>query len=206
MSTKSKTDTDFEDEILTLGASRAKATFRRPLANFYEYYLSGPVLGAEEYIEWFDTIRHASDMDEVKIYINSVGGNVDTALQFLRVLAETDAHVTASVEGSCMSAATMIFLAADSFEVTPDSLFMFHNYSGGQFGKGGELYDQAIFERTWSTNLLNRVYKGFLTQEEIQALLDNKDLWLHSEDVAERCSKLLAERTKHVESLQDAED
>jgi len=39
-----------------------------------------------------------------------MGGNLDTAIQFIRVLGETQAEVITSVEGSCMSAATMIFL------------------------------------------------------------------------------------------------
>lgn len=183
----------------------SKRSFKRPVVHVHEYYLSGPIESADEYVEWFDEIRRANPDDEIRIYINSTGGSVDTALQFIRVLSETHAHVTCSVEGSCMSAATMIFLSADAFEITPNSLFMFHNYSGGIFGKGGEIYDQAVFERAWSTKLLKSVYKDFLLESEITALLDNKDLWLHSEDVAERCTRLIEIRQKESEKLQESE-
>lgn len=184
---------------------KTKPSFKRSLAQVYEYYLSGPIGAADQYVDWFDEIRRANPDDEIRIYINSTGGSVDTALQFLRVLSETPAPVTCSVEGSCMSAATMIFLSADVFEITPHSLFMFHNYSGGIFGKGGEIYDQAVFERAWSTNLLRAIYKDFLIEAEITSLLDNKDLWLHSEDVASRCAKLLEIRQAESEDVQQPE-
>jgi hypothetical protein len=43
-----------------------------------------------------------------------------------------------------MSAATMIFLCADTYEVSEHSMFMFHNYSSATFGKGGEMFDKGM--------------------------------------------------------------
>ncbi len=156
--------------------SLGKQYFTKNSGSIYEFYLSGEIEEASEYTEWFDIIRNARATDTVKIYINSCGGDLYTALQFLRVLSETDAHVITSVEGACMSAATMIFLHGDEFEVTPHSLFMFHNYSAGVFGKGGEMFDQLQFERAWSENFLHEVYHDFLTPDEIKSMLDNKDI------------------------------
>jgi ATP-dependent protease ClpP protease subunit len=198
--TKNATDDDF---ILDTRTSRG---FRKCTSALYEFYLSGLITGPEDYIEWFNTIRSASDQDVVKIYINSSGGDLNTALQFMRVLSETQATVVCSVEGSCMSAATMIFLCADVFEVTPHSLFMFHNYSGGIFGKGGEIYDQAVFEREWSKQFLQYIYKDFLTSKEIDSLLENKDLWLHSEEVSNRVEALCEARTKESKSVDNKDD
>jgi len=121
----------------------------------------------------------------------------------MRVLTETQATVVCSVEGSCISAATMVFLCADVFEITPHSLFMFHNYSGGMFGKGGEIYDQAVFEREWSRQFLQHIYKDFLTEKEIESLLENKDLWLHSEEVSNRVEALCEARSKQEETDDD---
>lgn len=168
----------------------------KPLAYSYAFYLTGPVEEPESYVEWFDIIRHATERDEVTIHINSTGGLMDTALQFMSSIRECQAHVHCSVEGSCMSAATLIFLAADSMHVAPNSLFMFHNYSGGSFGKGGEMYDNVVFERRWSTELLNQVYEGFLTPNEISSMLDNKDLWLTSEQVVARLMSLVEYKKK----------
>jgi hypothetical protein len=63
---------------------------------------------------------------------------------------------------------------------------MFHNYSGGTIGKGGEMIDQLQHERKWSQHLLSRIYADFLTADEIKSLLDNKDIWMDGEQVLKR--------------------
>ena len=158
----------------------------KSIGHLYEFYISGPIEGPEEYTDMFDKIRHANEMDVVKLYINSPGGSLSTAIQFLRVASESAAEIITSAEGECMSAATILFLSGTSFEVTPHSMFMFHNYSGGAFGKGGEMIDQLQYERKWSERLLKDVYNKFLSEEEIQSMLNNKDLWMDGEEVIKR--------------------
>jgi ATP-dependent protease ClpP protease subunit len=180
-------------------------SFSKPVAQLHEFYLSGSVLDPEEYIDWFDCIRNASSVDTIKIYINSPGGDLYTTLQFLRVMGETEATIVTSVEGACMSAATMIFLHGHQQEVTPHSLFMFHNYSAGVFGKGGEMYDQLQFERKWSENFMREVYKDFLTEPEIQSMLNNKDIWMSSEEVVTRLQALEKQREAEQVVIDEAE-
>ena len=173
--------------------------FTKSTSSVHEFYLSGEILDAEEYVEWFDTIRNARATDVIYLYINSMGGDLYTTLQFLRVMGESDAHIITSVEGACMSAATMIFLHGHEFQVTPHSLFMFHNYSAGVFGKGGEMYDQLQFERVWSKNFMTEVYQDFLTPAEIESMMHNKDIWMTSDEVVERLGNLLKKREESVE-------
>jgi ATP-dependent protease ClpP protease subunit len=163
-----------------------KVYANKPMASLHTFYLSGNIEEPNEYVAWFELMRNATENDVIQIHINSYGGDLFTAIQFLRAIADTDAHVVCSVEGACMSAATMIFLAADSFEVSEHSIFMFHNYSGGTFGKGGEMIDQLVHERKWSQHLLKRIYSDFLTEAEIQSVLDNKDIWMDGEQVLKR--------------------
>lgn len=170
--------------------------FSKPIVNVHEFYLSGTIESSDEYIQWFDTIRHAGQNDAIKFYINSYGGDVFTAIQFMRVLNETNASVIMSVEGACMSAATMIFLCGENFEVSEHSMFMFHNYSGGTMGKGGEMLDQLQHERMWSENLLRDVYGDFLTEKEIVSILDNKDIWMDGGEVIKRLKKKKAKVEK----------
>lgn len=173
-------------ELLSKQKSGVEGSFSKPIASIHEFYINGTIKESEEYVEVFDTIRHAGENDIIKLYINSYGGDLFTAIQFMRVLSDTQATTIASVEGACMSAATMIFMCCDNFEVTPHSMFMFHNYSGGAFGKGGEMIDQLIHERKWSERLLNEIYKDFLTEDEIKSILDNKDIWMDGEEVVKR--------------------
>jgi ATP-dependent protease ClpP protease subunit len=173
----------------TQQSSLTKAFVNKPISSLHTFYLSGQIEEPSEYISWFEIMRNASETDVIQIHINSYGGDLFTAIQFLRAIADTQAHVICSVEGACMSAATMIFLSADTFEVSEHSIFMFHNYSGGTFGKGGEMIDQLVHERKWSQHLLKRIYNEFLNDEEIAALLENKDMWMDGEEVLKRLSK-----------------
>jgi ATP-dependent protease ClpP protease subunit len=169
------------------------------ISTLYEYYISGTITSPEDYIHIFDQIRHAREDDDVKIYINSYGGDMSTAIQFMRVLSETNATVTCSVEGMCASAATLIFLSAHIFEITPHSSFMVHTFSGGTYGKGVEQYAQVNHERKWSEKLFKEVYEDFLTPSEINEILAGRDLWMDVDEVAARMNKRIATRRELAE-------
>lgn len=167
----------------------------RPISKVHKFYLSGDVKSPTEYIQWFETIRNASETDVVLVHINSYGGDLCTAIQFMRVFSETKANVVASVEGACMSAATIIFLSAKHWEISKHSMFMFHNYSSATFGKGGEMYDNIIHDRKWSEKLWQDVYGEFLTPTEIKSILDNKDIWMTGEEVSKRLQEKFAPKS-----------
>lgn len=198
-------------EVIDLikGGKSNNGMYTRPLSSMYEFYLTGDIESAENYIDWFDIIRHANEHDVIKIYINSYGGDLFTAIQFMRCLTETPATKIISVEGACMSAATMIFMCADSFEVTPHSVFMFHNYSGGAIGKGGEMIDQLMHERKWSEGLLREIYADFMRDDEIISMLDNKDIWMDGEEVVKRINARIEARENAAlaaaKAIEDAE-
>lgn len=192
-------------ELFGKSVKQDERIFSKQIINVYEFYLSGEIVESEEYIQWFDVIRHAGDNDIIKFYINSPGGDVFTAIQFMRALKETSASVVMSIEGICASAATMIMLAGDSFEVSEHSMFMFHNYSGGTFGKGGEMLDQLKHERAWSERLLRDIYADFLTETEIVSILDNRDIWMDGEEVIKRlqAKKAIVEAADDQETVEE---
>lgn len=164
--------------------------FNRPISEMYEFYISGYIGPSEQYTTLFQQIRNLGELDFVKIHINSFGGDLFTAIQFMRVLKETSATVICSMEGACFSAATIIFLCGQQYEISPHSAMMIHTYSGGMIGKGQEIYAQSVFERQWSVELIRTVYEGFLTPEEIESVIAGSDLWLSDKDVVKRLEKL----------------
>jgi ATP-dependent protease ClpP protease subunit len=193
-------------ELFGGGVKQDERTFSKQMVSVHEFYLSGEIESPEEYIQWFDTIRHAGENDLIKIYINSPGGHVATAIQFMRVLRETQASIVMSVEGECASAATMIFLCGENFEVSEHSIFMFHTYSGGTIGKGGEMWDQLQHEKTWSERLLRDVYKDFLTEREIKSILENRDIWMDGDEVIKRLKARQKKLEKKTEKSEKTEN
>jgi ATP-dependent Clp protease protease subunit len=175
--------------------------YARPVSNLYSFYLF-EVGSPESYADWFETMRQAGEHDLVKIHINSPGGNLNTTIQLMRCMAECQATVVASVEGECMSAATMVLMQADMAEISDHSMFMFHNYSGGAIGKGGEIFDKVSFEKPWIEGIMRDCYEHFLSDEEIEKMLDGKDYWMDSEEVTER----LQAKAKIIETLNDVKE
>lgn len=176
-------------EMITDPLKKKDRFTHKPAFFIHDLYLTEEIKSNEEYTEWFELVRNASPNDVIKIHINCYGGDLFTAIQFNRVIQECPATIVASVEGACMSAATIIFMASNSFEVSDHSMFMFHNYSSILGGKGGEMYDRLLHERAWSEKMLNDFYKDFLTVKEINSILEGKDIWMDGDEVVKRLEK-----------------
>jgi len=186
------------DELLGVNPKNKNSFTNKPLVMQHNLYLTGEIQSADNYTDWFELIRNANKTDIIRIHINSYGGDLFTAIQLMRCMAESQGNIIASVEGACMSAATMVFLHADTFEVSDHSAFMFHNYSGISIGKGGEMYAQVSFEKKLFDKLMKKVYIDFLQEDEIDEILHGKDLWLDGEEVILR----LKEMGKDTEQLE----
>jgi ATP-dependent Clp protease protease subunit len=184
-------DNPKDDEANTL-----RGVFIRPLGKIYDFYLTGYIEGPEEYQEWNQLLRTTSEHDIIYLHINCYGGQALTAVQLMRSISESNAKVIASVEGACMSAATFIFLMADMCELSEHSIFMFHNFSGGAIGKGNEMIAQVQHNEKWGKHLLNSLYKGFFTPEEIASIIEGKDYWLTADDVSKRLERRNADNKK----------
>ena len=168
------------------GGGTKTNNFAVEYGSIMDFYLSSQIGDAKDYIDWFHKIRNARQTDIINIHINCPGGNLFTTVQFLQVLRECPAHIIMHVSGACMSAATLIFLQGDEFIINEHSAFLFHNYSGGLIGKGGEMYSNVVHDRKWSEKLFRSHYEGFLTADEISQLMDDKDIWMDAQKVKER--------------------
>ena len=190
------------DELLGMGQKNKNIFANKQIVSKHDLYLTGEIGAPDQYTDWFELIRNGGKSDIITIHINSHGGDLFTAVQLMRCIQESQAVITTSVEGACMSAATMVFLQAQSFEVSEHSAFMFHNYSGISVGKGGEMYAQVSFEKKLFDKMMKKVYSGFLSEEEITDILEGKDLWLDGDEVVTRLKAM----KKDVEQLELALD
>jgi ATP-dependent protease ClpP protease subunit len=163
--------------------------FERTMSRTYDLYLHDEIRGPDDYIEWNQLFRTATAEDVIYIHINSYGGQINTAIQLIRAMRETSATIVTSIEGACMSAATMIFLQGDVCEISSHSQFMVHTYSGAAWGKGNEMASQVLHDSDWISNLMHDIYAHFFSKAEIQAVIDGKDVWLAPDDVFARLKK-----------------
>ena len=183
-----------------LQKNQLQNAYQRAVSNIYDLYLTGPIEDAKQYQDWNQMMRSATENDIIYLHINSGGGEIFTAIQLMRSMQETQACVVASVEGMCMSAATLLFLTADVCEISEHSHFMFHTYSSGNWGKGHEQLASVQADDKWAKHLFDTAYKGFLDPKEIQKIIDGKDFWMNPTEV----NKRLLNRNKKLKGPKEA--
>ena len=164
---------------------RLKVT-ETPNGSTIDFYLPRVIAEPKEYIDFLRAVREAKADDTVIVHINCYGGDCDVAFNIIDVLNLTPAHTKVCIEGLCASAATMIMLAAKEAEITEHAHIMIHAWSGGYYGKWNEQTASFEFDRTWMVKKFREIYKGFLTESEIDAVLNGTDMYLDADETIER--------------------
>ena len=126
--------------------------------------------------------------DTLEVRLNNYGGVVSEGVRLIHVMENSFHERTTTVlECNAMSMAAVVFVKGTIRVVHPLSRLMFHNYSSGVIGKGGEISDVVDQENSTRDKLYEEILaKGWLTQEEYRRMLDGKDIYLEFEDLVER--------------------
>lgn len=156
----------------------------------YNIFLYGSIDEAEQFIPAVEALQYADERDLVVVHLSTPGGSVDATDAFLAALSSTSAQVVFKASGGVCSAGTMILVwAADNgcpIEYSEGFYAMVHT---GSFGYGGKMSDFKSAVRfllskdeaeTWG------LYKGFLTDEEIEHVLYGREYWFTAHEVQVR--------------------
>ena len=101
----------------------------------HNVYLLDEIKTPNQYYKTFNILRQADTFDIIHIHLNTPGGYLDTAIQFVNAIRKCKGRVITEIQAECHSAGTFIFLAGHKHIVPNNCLMMFHNYSGYQYGK-----------------------------------------------------------------------
>lgn len=173
-------------------------------STLYEYYLVDNIGEASDYIELCDVLRSASPNDEILIRINSGGGSLATANMVVNAIRESQAHVHGFIESTCASAATLIYLACHSYSLSEDADMMVHTSSSMYGGKEHEQHSYVTFSRKKIHKMVRDRYAGFLTEKEIENVLNGQDYYFDSEEIGERLETYTEFQQKKFEAELEA--
>lgn len=157
-------------------------------------HLNSEITHCDDYNHELEAIYSASEADTVYLHLCTGGGSLWTACQFRSALTACKARTIAVVEGPCHSAGSMLALCCDELIVNDTAYMLIHNYSGGDFGKGKELVESVLQGDAWLENLFKKVYKDFLTPEEITHVRNDHDLHFFDEEIVARWEVVLEAR------------
>jgi len=194
-----------DDNLLDEEPAKYKYYEHQQLRKFHHFYLSSQIEEPVYYTDMVHKISTASPDDVIHIHLNTPGGHLVTGMQIINAMRSTPAHVVCSIESEAHSLGTLIFLAADEFVVHDNVMMMFHNYSGGVFGKGHEQAAMLEGTKTWFSTLARKLYIPFLTEDEFARLERGEDLYIHSDDIRDRLKRVVEAAQKMADDMQQAE-
>ena len=155
------------------------------ISYIYNINIDSDIAEPDKYRKVYSVLRKATNMDLINFHINSVGGVIPTFIQLYNLIINTKAKTVAYVY-SAVSAAALLVLSCDEVVVTEFSSVMFHSCSWNMGGTADQVKGQSDFFSEWTKEIITTVCNGFLTKREIEKVLDNKEIWLNSEQIKQR--------------------
>lgn len=155
--------------------------------NHTTVYLTDSIAEPNYYNELCYKLKSASQAEVFTLVLNTPGGYIDAAVMIVDAIKSSKAKVIAQISGTVASAGTIITLACDEVQVAEHTAFMIHNYSSsGGHGKGHELKAMQEFVDRNLNASFKIFYKDFLTEDEMEDVIDGRDLWMDKYEVDAR--------------------
>ena len=154
----------------------------------------------EHYRELSDKLVKATPEEEFIFIINTSGGYADTTIQLRNLIMNCRAITTAQIFYAA-SAGSILTLSCDRVELMEHGSMMIHNPTQMKYGnyknvkKNVEMYDELF------TNMYHKVYKGFLSKNEIERALSGEEFWFWGDECFKRLERWNRVREKEVETL-----
>lgn len=167
------------------------------------YYLSGDIEPPTSYVDMIHRMRTATPDETIIVHLNTQGGDLSAGLQIVNAMKYSQAHIVASLEGEAFSLGSLIFLAADEFLIHDNSIMMIHNFSGGSYGKGNEQVSYIAATIKWFKRLAQDYYVPFITEKELTDVLQDKDIYLQTDDIRKRVAKMVKIHQKEQKKQKD---
>ena len=131
-------------------------------------------------------LNNATTGDKVTFMINSDGGCLSSALPICIAIRESKAEVTGMLLAEAHSAASMVFLATDNQIVSNHCSMLVHSASYGTMGKQQDIVDHVKHTQKRLVDIFNDFYYGFLSESEIEEVLEGRQLFLNCEQISEK--------------------
>lgn len=166
----------------------------------YIVYIDEAIDGPSKYRNVFNVLAGAGPEDVVEFHINSIGGNLFTGLQLFNGILTTQARTVAIAEGIVASAATLPLLACDDVVIMSNSYIMVHAASWGESGDVKSVRDSVHFHTKLLDKILRDVYDGFMSEEELDDVIENsKEYYMDADEVIQRLKVRQENLQKEVE-------
>jgi ATP-dependent Clp protease protease subunit len=202
MNTFKNAQVDDTEEELVLDKA-PKNRFSRVIPVRQEsYYMYDEIGDPRNYIDLIHLIRTLEPQDNLTIHLNTPGGRLDTGIAILSAIAECQGTITMSLDSTAASMGAILFLAGHQYVVHDHSMLMFHTFSGGFYGKSGDVDKQMQAYKRQFSLLMKKVCGKFLTPDEISRIDKGEEMWFMSDAIGKRLKASLKDAPQSGETDQ----
>lgn len=159
-----------------------EVTATRSHAMHYNIYLFGPIESAEQFIGPIEVLQNAGEGDLVEIHLSTPGGSLDATDTFLQAMRESEGRVVIRATGGVHSAGSIILMNANEFTLSENFRSLIHNGSTGAGDDLNKFKAAAKHSVEYMESVMRKTYEGFLTPDELEAMIDGKDFWLDAKE------------------------
>jgi ATP-dependent protease ClpP protease subunit len=125
-------------------------------------------IGAQDFVQQIAAITTPN----IRLRINSPGGDVFEARAMMAAISDHAATFTARIDGLCASAATAITLPCDSVEIVDGGFYMIHNAWTLAMGNAGDMRETAaMLDKVDGSLVDGYVARSGKPADEIRALM-----------------------------------
>lgn len=171
---RSRYGSDEPEEFMVGFIPHKSGTYRIEIDNVIE--------SVSQFSTAVQVLEAAKEDDEVVIILQTDGGNVNATDAFIHALRKCAAPIHIQASGGTHSAGTHILLEGDSIELSAGFNALLHCGSDGAIGGVNEYRIKSAFDEKFRTRQFKETYEGFLSDKEMDAMLDGKDIWMEADE------------------------
>lgn len=145
-----------------------------------------------------EDLEALGDIDELRVYINSPGGDVFAGQAILSTLKRHKARKVVYIDGLAASAASVVAMAGDVIRMPRNAMMMIHNVWTIAIGDANELREVAdALDRITESVVAAYQEKTGLDADEIRRMMDI-ETWMTAEEAVEKGFADEVEETRAV--------
>lgn len=152
--------------------------------------ITGIIGDISQYVCLLEYLATMKENDNITIYIDSPGGQINTGVTICTHIAYCQGVVTTYACGTCASAGSLIWSAGHVCLVAPTASLMWHMSSHMDLGNSIAIRNTAACQVEFVKKVLLNASckKGHITQEEVDRICTDPDytIWISAKEMQQR--------------------
>ena len=192
----------FMDDLNLSKSDDAIWTMSSQVVNTYVINLDKDVTDPHHYRQIVKLCLQMSENDVANWNINTFGGDLYSTIMLVDAIRQSAGyHYGIVTLGS--SAGSFIALALNDCEVVQHGEIFIHEVQSGNYGSNSNQEKRIMFMKDKQKRFIEDIYADFLTEEEMQRIQNNEELWLSDIECNKRLENRRLVRERRLNGLPD---